>query len=167
MAAAVPVMMAVGTGLSVYSQVQQGRAAQAEAETEAAWQEYNARVAEGEARLREQQAAVQTGDARRQAQQTQARQRAQIAASGLATTGTPLEVMNETAANLERSILEVSRRGAMEAQQFRSQAGINLFQAETAKLRGRNAMKAAYIDAASTAFQGGTKTASYIKNDKK
>jgi len=166
MAAAVPIMMAVGTGVSIFGQVQQGRAARAEAETEAAWQEYNARLAEQEAKVRDQQANVQTADAQKEARQLKARQRAQIAASGMAMSGSPLLVMNETAANLERSILEVSRRGAVEAQQLRSQAGMSLFQAETAKLRGRNAQKAAYIGALGSGLSGAANTGYMMKTMK-
>ncbi len=132
----------VGSGVGAYSSYQQGKAADAQGKSEAAWQKYNADVNMQEARVREQRAAVEASDARKQAQRQLAGQRTALSAAGIALTGSPLQVMEESAANLERSILEVSRQGATEAQALRSQAGINLFQAESAKLKGRNARNA-------------------------
>jgi hypothetical protein len=144
--AAAPVVMAiasvVGGGAGAYSSYQQSKAADAQGKSEAAWQKYNADVNMQEARVREQRAAVEAADARKQSQRALASQRTALSAAGIALSGSPLQVMEESAANMERSILDISRQGATEAQALRSQAGINLFQAQSAKLKGRSARNA-------------------------
>ncbi len=140
--------------ISAYGSYQQGKAAKAEAKSEAAWHKYNADVNMQEARVREQRAAVEASDARKQAQRAMSSQRTAMSAAGIAMTGSPLQVMEESAANLERSILEVSRMGATEAQALRSQAGINLFQAQTAKIKGKNLQRAYYTQAAASTAKG-------------
>lgn len=147
--------------------VMQARAAKQEAKTEASWQEYNAAVAMQEAKTRDQQAGVESSDARKQAKAALASQRVAYNAAGIDFAGSPLAVMEESAANMERSILEVSRRGYTEAEQLRSQAGINLFQAQTAKLKGRNQRNAIYGNAAaSIAGQGATLASRYAEPKK-
>jgi hypothetical protein len=154
-----PISMAI----TAFGQYQQGKAAKAEAKTEAAWHKYNADVNMQEARVREERAAVESSDARKQSQRALASQRTALSAAGIALSGSPLQVMEESAANMERSILDISRQGATEAQALRSQAGINLFQAQTAKLKGKNLQRAYYTQAGASTVKAVGDTVKFAK----
>jgi len=166
----------VGTGLSIYGQQQQKKAAQSAADWNAAQADANAieaaSVAEYNARLMENQALQTDMDSREnirrqraEAKRYQATQRARFAKAGVTEEGSPLEVMAETAALLEMDAQEVNRqarvrtaelaagaaeerrRGAFQAKQFRQQAGFE-------RAYGAAAGKAANIQSAATLLSG-------------
>lgn len=134
-------LSAIGTGLSIYGQYQQGQAA--------------ASAAEANAKMAEQQAAnldlENRENIRRQRVENQrllSRQRAGFAASGVQIgTGTPLEVQADTAAILELDILDQNR--ASQIQQS------NLFyQASADRASGSNYRSAGMLGAAGSLFGG-------------
>jgi hypothetical protein len=166
----------VGTGLSIYGQQQQKKAAQSAADWNAQQADANAieaaSVAEYNARLMENQALQTDMDAREnirrqrvEAKRYQATQRARFAKAGVTEEGSPLEVMAETAALLEMDAQEVNRqarvrtaelaagaaeerrRGAFQAKQYRSQAGFE-------RAYGAAAGRAANIQSAATLLSG-------------
>lgn len=108
---------AVGAGVSFYGQQQQAKAAEATAD-------YNAQLARNQA-AHETEAAAE--NARRKAREN-ARiiglQREAIAASGMASTGTPLALLGETVMSLERDLLDIGFDAASRGNALRSQAAM-------------------------------------------
>ena len=116
---AMSIVSAVGTGLSVISSIQSGKA-----ESKAA--QYNAESARREAQARE--------TAQRTAAQRQLGSiRAGVSKSGATMAGTPLAVLSESASNAEIDALNTRYSGQREA---------SLYEA-----RGRNAKTAGYLRA--------------------
>jgi hypothetical protein len=134
-------LTAIGTGVSIYSQQQQGKVA--------------ANAAEANAKMAQQQAAnldlENRENIRRQRIENQrllSRQRAGFAASGVQIgTGTPLEVQAETAGILELDLLDQNR--ASQIQQS------NLFyQASADRASAANYRSAANLNSAGSLFSG-------------
>ena len=116
---AMSIVSAVGTGLSVISSIQSGKA-------EAKAAQYNAESARREAQARE--------TAQRTAAQRQLGSiRAGVSKSGATMAGTPLAVLSESASNAEIDALNTRYSGQREA---------SLYEA-----RGRNAKTAGYLRA--------------------
>ena len=159
------VMLGVASaGMQAKSQYDQGKAAKAQGESEQAWANYNAEVAQHEANQKDLANSEEGRRARSQAQRIQATQRAKYAASGLALEGTPLLVMEETAMNLEKDILELSLQGELESGKLRSQAGISLLQGQAAKQRGNNLANAYNMQAGASLLSGAAGVAgTYVK----
>ena len=116
---AMSIVSAVGTGLSVISSIQSGKA-------EAKAAQYNADTARAEAQSRETAQRVQ-------AQRQLGSIRAGVSKSGATMAGTPLAVLSESAANAEIDALNTRYSGQREA---------SLYEA-----RGRNAKTAGYLRA--------------------
>ena len=116
---AMSIVSAVGTGLSVISSIQSGKA-------EAKAAQYNAESARREAQARE--------TAQRTAAQRQLGSiRAGVSKSGATMAGTPLAVLSESAANAEIDALNTRYSGQREAALYEA--------------RGRNAKTAGYMRA--------------------
>lgn len=136
--AAMLILAAAGTAVTVIGQQQQAKA-------QSAMMNYNAR-------LREQEAADAQRDAtERAAQQREANrrfigaQRARGGASGvIQDTGSPLEVLADNAQNLEMAALETERTGNIQAGQLRQQAIFDRFGAKSVR-RGANYASAGAI----------------------
>ena len=143
-----------GTAVSVYGQVQSGKAQKATAN-------YNARLAENEAKAKEQQAHVESQQMQRQKERLQASQRAGFAKGGaMITEGTPLLLMAEQAGNAELDILNNQRNRAMEGVSLKSEASMQKYQ-------GKQAARAANIGAGATALSGfGSAASSFGGGDK-
>lgn len=132
----------VGTGVAVYGQQQQAKAAEYTAE-------YNANLATQQA---EHETQVAYENARRKTREN-ARiiglQREAIAASGLAPAGTPLAILGDTVMTLERDILDMGYEAASRAQQLRSGAEMALYE-------GRATAGALRMGSYATALTGAT-----------
>ena len=116
---AMSIVSAVGTGLSVISSIQSGKA-------EAKAAQYNADTARAEAQSRETAQRVQ-------AQRQLGSIRAGVSKSGATMAGTPLAVLSESAANAEIDALNTRYSGQREAALYEA--------------RGRNAKTAGYLRA--------------------
>ena len=116
---AMSIVSAVGTGLSVISSIQSGKA-------EAKAAQYNADTARAEAQSRETAQRVQ-------AQRQLGSIRAGVSKSGATMAGTPLAVLSESAANAEIDALNTRYSGQREAALYEA--------------RGRNAKTAGYMRA--------------------
>ena len=127
---------AVSAGASVYSGIQQKKAA-----------DYNAKMSEQNAKAID----VQTREAiRRQREQNRAilsAQRASALTSGVAETGSTLLVAMENARNLERNVTDIATQG--NAQQY---AALN--QATLSKMQGRAYQTSGFLQGAGTLLSG-------------
>lgn len=119
----------IGGSFAAVGSLAQGAATGAELEFDAA-------VAEQNAVLAEQDAAFAEGRLRRESGRAISAQAAATGASGIAITGSPLEVMMDTAVQAEIDALNIRRRGEIEAGRFRAQAAFNREAADSAALGG-------------------------------
>jgi hypothetical protein len=135
-----------GLALTAYSQYEAGQSAKATAN-------YNAKLAENEAKAKEQQAHVESRQMQKQKERLIAAQRAGFAKGGaVITEGTPLLLMAEQAGEAELDILQNQRNRAMEATALKSEASLQKYQ-------GKQAARAANIQAVGTVIGGAGKAA--------
>lgn len=130
----------VATSVSVYGQVQQAQQAKAIGK-------YNAKMAEAQAKQTEMDAAENIRRKRKENARILATQRSKYAKAGVMEAGTPLELMAETAGNLELDVLDYNRQQRINAQNLRQQGAMDL-------AMGKNAAQAGYINAGATLLQG-------------
>ena len=138
---AIPLMVA-GTLTQVAGQLNQ-------AQSQAAANEYNAKVAEQNASLARQQSIEQERQVRIQSRKQLGDIRSSYAASGVSIEGSPLDILEESAATAELDALTVRHGGEVKARAFESEAAINRFSAKQARIGG-------YLGAASTLLKGGS-----------
>lgn len=136
-----PMLSMAGAGIGAFGQYQGGRA-QRQASN------YNARLMDLRAKATEQAMESDTRRMTDRARRMQATQRAAYAKSGAQiTSGTPLLVMAEQAAEMDRDLLEYRRGKMIEAQQLRSGA-------EMKRWEGSQAQRAGTIGAFGTLLGG-------------
>ena len=144
--AVIPLIIA-STAFTAFSQYRQAQGQEAIAE-------YNAKVSEQEANARERAAGVEAEQFRKEGKALQATQRVQFGRSGvLAATGAPLNLMAETAKELELDRQMILAGGAAEASRFRSQAVGQRMQGEAAMSAGRGAALGSVLGGLSSAAQ--------------
>jgi len=132
MAVAAPVMIAMtvaAAGFSAYASVKQGK-------SQAAWNKYNAQVAERNAKAAKAVAEAEAARKRRETQRLLRRQRAVYGKAGVTFEGSPLLVMEDTAAEGELDALLIEYRGLTQKQAYRSQAETDRMRAQQAKAAG-------------------------------
>lgn len=140
----------IGGGVMAYSQVQQGKAA--EAEGKAAYNEsvnqnklyeYNARVNKIQAAEVQNKAIYEATLHRKQTRALIGRQRAGMAAAGLSLTeGSPMSLIEETAAKSETDAQMILREGLINRQAYEAAAWQNKAAGTMALTRGINAKRA-------------------------
>lgn len=122
---AVAAVMAVGslvaTGVSTYMQYQGQREAARTAERVS---DYNARLQENAAIQREMEAREQIRRSRLEGERFKGTQRVAIAKGGITTEGSPLEIMGQTAGELEMRALDSYRVAEAEKRHGFAQAGM-------------------------------------------
>ena len=132
---------AAGTALSVVGSIQQGKAAQQQAN-------YQAAVARQQAERERLIAASNEKDFRRQQSFLMAKRRAAMGASGVeATTGSPLLVSEDFAGETELQALRIRNTGEVGYTRLQQQAGLY-------ELSGANARRAGYFRAGSALLSG-------------
>jgi hypothetical protein len=136
---------ALGTGISVMSQIQQGS-------QQKRWAEYNAAVAERDAEVAKQNAEYEAGLKRKETERLLGRQRALYGKAGVVLEGSPLLLMAETAAEGELDALMIERGGRLQSERYRTEATIS-------NLKGKAAQRAGYYGAGTTLLTGASKTA--------
>lgn len=143
------VASAVGTGVSAYSSIQQGKAADRLAQ-------FNANSANQAAADKARDGRILANNQREQNQRLQARQRALYAKAGVVdTTGSPLMVQVAQAGQLEMSALEIEATSSTEAARLQQQAQLD-------RMQGKAAKSAGYLNAGATILQGvGNAASSY------
>jgi hypothetical protein len=122
----------------------------AEGEARAAAAEYNAKSAEQNAKLSVAQAREEERRLRVMSRKQLGDMRANYAASGVQMEGSPLDVLEESAATAELDALTVRHGGQVKAAQARSEASLQRFQGEYAKAAG-------YLKATTTLIDTGSK----------
>lgn len=147
-------MGGTGLGLQMKGQYEAGKAAVAQAKSAEAWREYNAQLAEREARETQVAAAYEESKFRKGGVRLKARQRARYAKAGVTPEGSPLEVMEQTATELEMDALMIRRGGQLEYQRYTAEAGLERMMGKSALLRGRAARRASRWGMAATGLGG-------------
>lgn len=144
-----------GLGLQMKGQYEAGKAAERQAESETEWREYEAKLKEREATERLEAAAYEEKKHRKAGERLKARQRVAFGKAGVLPTGSALEVLEETASELEMDALMIRRGGTVGAQRLTAGAQLSRFAGRSALLRGRAKRRASYYQMAGTGLGGG------------
>lgn len=151
--AALPLILTVAsTAFSVYGAIQSANA-------EASAAKYNAKVADQNANIARQQAAADEDRQRRIAAKTMGGIRANYGASGVTLEGSPLDVIEESAANAKLDELNIRYNGELQAMGFQNTANLDRSRAANAKTSG-------YLTAGSALLVGGSKSYNAYKSYK-
>lgn len=156
-AAALPLAIAgaVGSGvIGAISMVQQGRAAEQQARAQAAWQRYNAKVEEREAEASMASAKFEAHQLAKAGKRLKGKQRAAYASRNLQMEGSPLEVLADTATNIELDKMVTLQYGRRYATQHRTRALLSGYEAGMSEARGAAAKTAGYWGAGSSLLGG-------------
>lgn len=116
----------VGTGISAYGTYES-------MQQQADMTDYNAALADAEAKQVQAETREKATRARRENDRFKSKQRAAFAKSGITSTGTPLEVMSQTAADLELGVLDLAYQGETKRRALLNKASINKYQAGSLK----------------------------------
>lgn len=134
-------MMAIGTSVTAYGQIQQGK-------SQAAMAKYNAKLAKRSAKEAKDSAEYEAKQKRRETARFIGKQRALYGKAGVTIEGSPLEIVQETAAQGEMDALMIERG-------YAQQGAAYLSQAKLAEMRARNYKRQGYYAAGSTLLTGG------------
>jgi len=151
----------VGAGISAYGMIQQGKAAEAQAEFEAKEAQLNAQravanaQAEAEANQREQKFLEQ------RKKSALASQKSAVAASGLALSGSSLDLMSDTDLNFELQKADSREGSRLRQYQYLNQSRDFGIESQLRIIAGRNARTASYYGATSTLLSGAGQAAGY------
>ena len=148
------VLLAAGVGLGVAGQLQAGEAAEVQGENQQAWDEYNAQLAERQATEEQAAAATEERRLRKGGERLKARQRAGFAKAGVTFEGSPMEVLEGTASELELDALQIRRGGQVGAQQQTAAAALSRLSGKSALLRGRAKRRASRTQALGLGLSG-------------
>ena len=149
----VPLLIAA-TATAGYSEYQRGRTAAAQAKQEAAWHAYNARVSEREAEAERKAADYEAIQHKRQAEQLKARQKALIGKSGVTMEGSPLLVLEDTAAQLALEGAMIRETGMRRVSAYKSQSILDFSKARTISKSAKGYSQAGIVSAAGTSLMG-------------
>lgn len=144
-----------GTATSVAASVQQANAAEAEAEYQAKVQRENAKIAEENAAVQRQQGIEEERMQRLKTARNVASQKTAMAANGIdVTTGTALDVIEDTATIGELDALQTRYNYERQALAYEAKADNFQNQANLDVLKGKNAQTAGYLNAGATGLAG-------------
>lgn len=159
LAAAAIALGGTGLGLQMKAAHEQGKQIEAQSKSEAAWQEYNAKLAEREATETQEAAAVEEKRQRKAGERLKARQRVQLGKIGVLPVGSAELVLKETVTELEEDALRIRRGGQVGAQRLTAEAMLSRLRGRAALFRGRAARRAARFGGAGEALRGGAQLA--------
>ncbi len=149
--AAIIISIIAGGTVTAIGQIQAGREAEAQAETEAAIAAQNARLKEAEAKAEQESAAAAAKAFAERGEEITARQRVLFAKAGVdPSRGTPLSVVLKTAEELEADRLTILREGAISEAQRRAEARIFGLRGSAARRRGKAALRGSRLAATGT-----------------
>lgn len=134
---------AAAAAMTAASSIQQGRQAQASAQ-------FNSDMMNRNATIARQQAAAEEEKHRRLGYMRQGAARAAYGASGVAMEGSPLDVLEQSAAQEELDALNIRYRGEIGAQSAEGQGQLS-------RMRGEAASQAGYMGAGSAILMGAAK----------
>jgi hypothetical protein len=154
MADPITIMTVASSAMSAIGAIQQGEAAQAQAQAEANAARRNALIKEMQAGVERQQANIREEQQRRQARGLLGRQRAAVAQAGIGFGGSALDVMEDSANKAELDSLTIRYEGDLRSRGLLADAESDRYAAEVAIVKGKNAKKAAYISAGASILSG-------------
>lgn len=140
MEAAVIGLYSAGIGMQAGGAYQAG-------EAQAAWLNYDAALAAREAGITKKKTSYEVAQFRRQGEKFKAEQRATVGASGVRLEGSPLEVLAETASEIERDALMMRYAGRVQEQKYQMES-------KQFKTQAKYARKAGTLKAVSTLLSG-------------
>lgn len=149
-----PLLVAAGVGLAVAGQIQQGRAAEAQARSEQNIANYNAAVQRREAEAQRQRATFAQKRQARRGVQIKSALTAQLGAAGAIGSPVAADLAAEQAAELELENLLIGFEGEVAAQRAESQAELDVLQGRVSRERGRQERRASQIRAGTTLLTG-------------
>lgn len=152
--AAIITLMAAATATTAYSEVQRGKSAKAQAEQQAAWDDYNAKVAKREAEAERKASDFEATQHTRAAKQLQARLRAAVGKSGVTFEGSPLLVAEDMAAQLAIESANIRTTGARRVGAWTSRSILDTSMAKAARASAPGYKRAGYLRAGSSILQG-------------
>ncbi len=149
------------TAVSAYGAIQQGQAAQNQADYQAAVDRNNQQVAEWQAADALDRGAEAERQHRTRVQQVLGSQRAAMASNGLdLSSGSPLDILSDTAMFGELDALTIRSNAEREAYGHRVRSQDFAASAQLAQMRGSSAATAGMVGAGSTLLTGTGKVAS-------
>lgn len=149
-----PELMLIGGAVQAVGAIQAGQAQKAEANARAQANQYNAKVKEMQAGIERSQANAREEQQRRKGRQILGAQRAGIAQAGIGFTGSAVDIMEQSADLAELDALNIRYEGELRSTGLLADAEAELYEADVNRMAGRNAMKAAYINAGSALIGG-------------
>lgn len=148
-------MVIIAGGIQAYGQIQEGKAAAAQAKSEQEILNYNAEIKEREATLEVERAQAEARRFKKEGEVLQGEQRVRLAKGGvLVTTGTPALLLEETARELEADRMSILKEGFLAESFALSEAEGLRFQGRAARARGINIRTASRYKAAGTILSG-------------
>jgi len=156
-------LLIAATATASYSAYQQGQTAARQAKAEAAWMDYNAKVAQKEADSERQAAEFESQQHQRQSEQLLKRHRALVGKSGVTMEGSPLLVMEDTAAQLTLENAMIRQQGLRRSEAYRSQSILDFAKSRFTNKSAKGYSQAGTIRAGSSLLEGGSKLA-YMKS---
>ena len=148
------VLTVASTAVTAYGQYQQGQAAQDAAEYNAAVMRNNAIMEDRRAQQERVAGEAEANQRRRQLNYLIGQQRANIGASGVEASGSPLEVIADTVEQGTLDIQTIRYNAELRAQDRRFQAQNYRAQSELSLMEGRAAARAGAISAFGTVLGG-------------
>ncbi len=154
----IPLIIAA-TSVSAYSAYQQGQTASAQAKAEAAWHARNAKVAEQEAEAERRASEFEVDQQKRRADKLLARQRAMRGKSGVELTGSPLLVMEDTAAQLALESANLREIGHRRVSAYKEQSYLDFTKSRMARKSAKGYRRAGTLSALGETLGGGAQGA--------
>jgi hypothetical protein len=149
---------ATAAAISGYSAYQQGQSASAQAKADAAWHAHNAKVAEREAEAERKASEFEVTQQKRRADKLLARQRALRGKSGVDIAGSPLLVMEDTAAQLALENANLREVGHRRVSAYKSQSYLDFTKAQYASKSAKGYRRAGTLSALGTTLGGAART---------
>ena len=144
-----------GTGMGFYGGLQQGKAASAAASYNALLAQREASILEMQAKDAEKRGQVEEDRFRQQMTAFQGEQISSLAASGVQVdSGSPLQILADTAEEIELDARTIRHNASMEAWNFKNQSYNALAQANLSKWEGKQARTNSYISAGTSLLSG-------------
>ena len=154
MADPITIALIASAAASTVGAIQQGNAAESQAESEANIAKFNQDVALQQANEEEAAAAERALIQEKEGEKFKGKQRAAAGVTGVETRGSILSVLEDTATTLELDRLNIVREGAIRAGQRRSQATGFGLEAKAAKSRAKSQSRATVLTAVGSGLSG-------------
>ena len=156
-------MGGTGLGMQMKGRMEAGKAAERQAESEAAWNEYNAKLAEREAEEKLTAAAYEEKKHRQAGERLKKRRITQAGQGGILPIGSFALMQKKMASELEEDALNIRRGGQVGAQSLTAEAQLSRMSGRSALLKGRAARRAGRWGAFAGGLSGGSQLAYQYK----